>query len=355
MKARTNPWGTDNSLPLEKRDLSSLEAAILQTVAYSDVFDYPLTPAEIHRYLVGVRASWRIVQGLLDHGGAMSGLLVSQGGYFLIQGRDEIVETRRRRARVAAGMWPRAKRYGATIGQLPFVRMVAVTGALSMDNVEPDTDIDYLVVTEPGRLWLCRAMVVALVRLAARRGDTVCPNYFLSERTLALGEPNIFTAHELVQMVPIAGLETYRRMRCLNAWAARFLPNAFDAPRQVGSHRDNGRTPSPDGNSEEQPLLRSMAEAALRTSMGSRLEQWEMSRKVCKLSRQADPRAGGDAWEGDCPVETNFSADRCKGHFDSHRRRTLDAFTQRLRSLDVAFPEVTASGAESRSEGGFDA
>jgi hypothetical protein len=351
MNAQGDPRSTDGSTSLEKRDLAAVEAAILQAVAYSDVFDYPLTAAEIHRYLVGVRASWRTVRGFLDHWRPLSGRLAFQDGYFLIPGREDIVDIRLRRAQESAEIWPRARRYGAAIGQIPFVRMVAVTGALAMDNAEPHTDIDYLVITEPGRLWLCRALVVALVRLASRRGDVICPNYLLSERTLALGEPNIFTAHELVQMVPIRGLETYQRMCRLNSWAAGFLPNAFDAPRRISAGGGKDHIPSQDGDSRGRPFYWNVTEAVLRTSVGARLEEWEMRRKVRKLSLKADLRAGEDAAEGaDSVEEICFSADRCKGHFDNHRRRTINAYSERLRSLAVAFPQAATSPVDSVAE-----
>ena len=70
-------------------------------------------------------------------------------------------------------MSAQAVRYGLTIARLPFVRMVAVPGALTMDNVEPGDDVDYLIVTAPDRLWLCRAVVIELVvKPAARRPRT---------------------------------------------------------------------------------------------------------------------------------------------------------------------------------------
>src|SRR5260370_36997232 len=86
---------------------------------------------------------------------------------------------------------------------------------------------------ERGRVWLCRAIVVGLVRTAALRGVELCPNYFLSERALVLDERNLFTAHEAAQMVPLTGIETYQRMRTLHRWTETFLPNAGGHPRRL--------------------------------------------------------------------------------------------------------------------------
>lgn len=290
----------------------SVEEGILQAVAYADVFDYPLTAEEVHRYLVGVPASLATVREVLHNGSLVPRYLVRHQRFFSLPGREGTVETRRRRAEVACQKWPRAAYYGRIIAGLPFVRMVAVTGALAVDNVEPDADIDYLIVTEPGRLWLCRALVIGVVHLAARRGDVLCPNYFLSEQALALEERNLFTAHELVQMVPVTGLDVYHRMRQLNTWAHRFLPNALGPPRWM------------DISVAPWPRARAAAEAALRTSIGTWLERWEMNRKVRKFSRQN----GGT-------VEVAFCAHWCKGHFDNHGQRTLKAFQERLRALEL--------------------
>ncbi len=287
----------------------TVERAILYAVNYADVFDYPLTARQIHRYLVGVPAPLAVVEATLSNGN-----LVRQGDYFTLPGREAIVEVRRRRAEVSARMWPWAVRYGQTIARMPFVRMVAVTGALAMDNAEPDTDVDYFIVTQLGRLWLCRAAIIAMVvKPAARQGKELCPNYLLSERSLVLDERNLFTAHELTQMVPIGGLGVYRRMRRANRWTTRFLPNAGvdDPPRYVDPTLSPWR-----------PLY-NLVEVALRTPVGTWLEHWEMDRKVRKFSQQ-----GGDQ------TEVAFCESWCKGHFDSHGRYILEAFAQRVAGIE---------------------
>jgi len=197
------------------------------------------------------------------------------------------------------------------MSNLPFVRMVAVTGGLAMDNMA-DGDIDYLVITEPGRLWLCRALIVGLVRMAALRGTELCPNYFLSERAMVLNERNLFTAHEVTQMVPLAGLATYQHLRELNRWTDAYLPNASGAPRRMAAvepaHRGTHR----------------LVESTLRSRVCSPLEHWEMMRKVRKLGRQGNGHA-----------EAAFGPDWCKGHFGDHGQATLLRYAERLQSLQA--------------------
>lgn len=286
----------------------ALDHAILRTMAYADVFDYPLNAREIHRYLIRRRAARAVVETSLER--LATEKLNRLGEFYTLPGREQIVALRRERAWVAARLWPKALRYGRAIARLPYVRMVALTGALAVDNVAAGDDLDYLVVTAPGRLWVCRAGVILLVRRAALSGDTVCPNYFLAESALGYERPNLYAAHEMTQMVPLAGMVVYRRMLRLNPWVADYLPNAELPPRK----------PVVRGDLCGHSGARAAAEALLDTSLGARLESWEMARKIRKFDRQNGSSG-----------EVGFCADWCKGHFDGHERRTLSAYAERLR------------------------
>jgi hypothetical protein len=166
-------------------------------------------------------------------------------------------------------------------------------------------------------VWTCRALVTALARVAGSVGIRLCPNYVLAERALALAERTLYTAHELVQMVPVAGPETWQRMRDANPWVEAFLPNSATlAPPPVALRRAGG-------------ALARMAETALRGYIGDRLEaalaRWQASRLRGKLAR--GELSGGEA---------AFDADGYKGHFDGHGARILAMWEKRLRQLDGA-------------------
>jgi hypothetical protein len=289
---------------------SALHEAVVATLAYADVFDHPLTAAEVHRDLVAVRASPAQVRR------ALSGIpgLSCRDGYYALPGRQATVAIRLQRAAAAAGLWSRALRWGRALAALPLVRMVAITGALAVDSVDPGADIDYLVVAAAGRVWVCRALVTALARLVSLRGAALCPNYLISEDALVIALHNLYTAHELVQMVPVAGPATFLRMLEANRWIGELLPNAGALPTARVE-------PGPVGGA-----LARLVEAALHGRLGdaleARLQRWQSAR----LRRKIDAgRLGGH--------EASFGADGYKGHFDAHGERIMAAWEARVLEL----------------------
>jgi hypothetical protein len=187
--------------------------------------------------------------------------------------------------------------------------MVAVTGALAVDNIGTRPDIDLLVVAAEGRVWICRRLIIALVRAARFLGDDLCPNYIISARKLDLDQQDLFTAHELAQMVPIYGGVQYRKMIARNAWAFHYLPAAFRTDSSAVPGIKPGR-------------LRKLAERALTSRLLDGWERWELARLQSKLRPLV-----GDAAEVIC------SPQQCKGHTGLHRQWVTERYTQRLSEL----------------------
>ena len=285
------------------------EIAILRTVLYADVFDYPLTLDEIHRYLIGESLPLESI-----HSSLVSSIWLSQridrvNGYYVVSGRVALAEARHHRSTYAEKMWRDARWYGKWIAYCPFVRMVAVTGALAMDNVQPNDDIDYLVVTAPRRVWLARACAILIVRLARIGGVNLCPNYVLSESALAQARLDLYVAHEIAQMIPLAGYDIYRQMRSVNAWVENFLPNARSLPRTNpvdGSHK-LWRTPQ------------RLFEKLLSGAVGDALENWERDRKMKKFRSQM--RGSNSA--------ALLDETQVKGHFNDYGSRALKDYEDR--------------------------
>ena len=289
--------------------LISLPEAVKRTMAYADVFDYPLTAPEIQRYLIGYAASLETINSFLQEAPA---LYPQMDGFYTLPGRTGLVEVRKQRAQNSLALRKHAWRYAKIMQQLPFIRMVALTGSLAVDNVTHGADIDYLIVTQGGRLWLARALVLLLGRFSRLQRVTLCPNYLITLRALYFNDQTFYTAHELAHMVPLVGLDTYTEIRRQNSWVTRFLPNAGGPPP---------------GASECKPLsaalLRRAGETILSTPPADWVERWEMQRKIQKLKRQQS-----------ASQEVLFSADVCKGHDQRHQARTQSAWRDRLRGLE---------------------
>lgn len=296
---------------------ANLIRSISHTLAYADVFDYPLTAQEVYRYLPAANVSFEeILTALHDER-----FFVRVREYFCLPGREEIAETRERRTAIAARFWPRAIRYGRIIASLPFVRMVAVTGSLAVNNTDEGTDVDYMIVTAPDHLWTCRALALLVARFARLEGVCLCPNYLVTTNALVLKERSLYVAHELVQMIPISGMNMYSKLRRLNDWTEEYLPNATGAPE------------SPRGvkQAKKRTFIQILLEILFRLPVFRWLEKWEMDRKIARLRR-----------EQSSSLESYFSADVCKGHLGRHGENLVTALAARLQR--TTSPVLTPKG-----------
>lgn len=285
-------------------NLPTLQNAILETLAYSDVFDYPLTFDELHRYLT-ISAPRAELEACLSDMSFVS----TESGFYFLANRDETVHIRMAREQASKVAFQRACRYGYFLGSLPFVRMVALTGSLAMLNLSRDADMDYMLVTQPGRLWLARAFAVLFGRLIRITGDRICVNLLVSESALEWHPQDLYSAREMCQMVPLAGNDVYQRLRAVNAWTKSFLPNADSEPDLTSAVKRS-------------PVFQKWLEIPLAGKFGDVLEAWAMHLQLKKITRTYG--SGNEA---------NFSADLCQGNFHDHRRGTEESFNERLALL----------------------
>ena len=213
-----------------------MESAIITTLGYHDLFDYPLTQSEIKKFLIAnskfqmTNAKFKI-QNLIK-----KRKIQKKNNFYFLTGRGKIIKTRQRRKKISQRKLIIAQRVSRYLRLIPSIKMIAVTGAIAIDNARKDDDIDFLIITSAERLWLTRILVVSLIELLGKRRrpqdlnpvDKICLNIFLDENHLGLpkNKRNLFTAHEIVQIKVIYQKDNlYQKFLKANQWLKKFLPN----------------------------------------------------------------------------------------------------------------------------------
>jgi hypothetical protein len=287
--------------------MTDLERAILRTILYADVFRFALTLAELHFYLIHAETvTLAEIERTLQQSPVLQEHLCLAEGYITLATTPDYIALRQQREQLAEALLPPAQQYGAWLAQLPFVRMVALTGALAVRNpAHVHDDFDYLLVTTRGRVWLARACSIVLVRLAHLRGIALCPNYILAEDQLVQHRQDLYIAHEVAQMQPLYGAPLYQQLRQLNRWTSAYLPNAQPPLNAVPQH---------------QHWFKRALEWLFSGKIGDWLENWEYQRKQARFLPQVG-QTGADA---------RIDAHNVKGHFEDHGYPILRHYQERL-------------------------
>ncbi len=201
---------------------TALQRAVRQTLAYADLFDYPLTLPEIHYGLFGVSASFAEVrQAVL----AMrnNGEITEKESYHYFNGRAAVVNLRQHRAVISGELLKKNRRWLGLVQSFPFVRCVALSGALAFQNCKRDDDLDLFLVVEKGRLWTVYAGLVALLKFFGKR-RRLCLNCLIDTEQMRFADQDLFVAHQIAFLQPLSGAECFRQFFQANVWCGRYLP-----------------------------------------------------------------------------------------------------------------------------------
>ena len=200
------------------------------TLFYHDIFDYPLTEEEVKFWAPGKRLKDSIVK---------VGRIEKKKAFFFLKGREMAIKEREKKEKLSAIKIEKAKKGTNVISLIPTVRMIGLTGALAMNNAQAASDVDLLIITRKGTLWVTRLATVAILGLfgiprnsgGKVERDKLCLNMWLDESDLVWNreDRNFYTAHEIAQIVPLVNKEnTYERFIYLNRWIKDFWPNIVE-------------------------------------------------------------------------------------------------------------------------------
>lgn len=298
---------------------NAVDEHILRTLLYYDIFHYPLRADEVHRFLGAPLEHEDYIYSRLRVLAAHR--YISQfGDFFGIQPSESDAVRRAKGNAEAERLTVLARKKARLIGSFPFVRGVMASGSLSKGYMDKKSDLDFFIVTAPGRLWIARTLLVMYKRIFLFNSHKYfCVNYFVDEQHLEIEEKNLFTATELATALPLYGPEHYHNLLKANPWLINFFPNF--RPRTI-----EGVAPS------KRRGLKKILEAFFNLAPFSRLnhyfkkmtlQRWE------KLYRRDYPDA-------DFKVAFKTKDHASKNHPRNYQRKVMDLYADKVKAFGLS-------------------
>ncbi len=147
------------------------------------------------------------------------------------------VESRRQRLVVSESKLKIALRAVKKIRSVPFLRAVFVCNSVGSGLAHDGSDIDFFIISFPGRIWLVRFFTNLILKFwglrtfGKKHKNKICLSFFVDEKNLDLQplcavKNDIHFIYWLHQMVPIYDPDNlYFSFLKANSWTNDYLPN----------------------------------------------------------------------------------------------------------------------------------
>ena len=245
---------------------------ILATLAYFNMFDYPLKKREILIFLGNADERHEFEQALSDL--VDESAVFKVGEFYSLHNNYSLSERRIKGNGKAVMMLKKANKVAKIISAFPYVRAVAVSGSLSKNFADDSADIDFFIITAANRLWIARSFLHLFKKLTflVHMQHYYCMNYFIDEAEPMIVEKNIYTAIEIATLLPLRGTVVFENFYTANRWTKKFLPNNY---MHISSAKETGSN-----------WLKSITEWLFSNKIGDRLDNYCMKITANSWSRK---------------------------------------------------------------------
>jgi hypothetical protein len=296
--------------------LNPLKKSIIRTLAYYDIFSYPLTADEIYYNLDENHTTPEEVKKELES--LYSNQLIQfKNNFYLLNNDDSYIRRREAGNELAVKRLKTARRVSGFISRFPFIRGILLSGSISKGFMEEDSDIDYFVITHPNRVWFSRLMLMLFKKIFLFNSKKIfCINYFVDSENLEIEEKNIFTATELVTLLPTFGREIYDELYKKNIWVKQFFPNYPKRDTREVLNRKDG-------------VIKSLLERILGRKLGDKIDDYAMV-----LFDKFNKTKYKDYDKEEFKIAFKSSKKESKHHPKFFQKKVLKEFDKKIKSLE---------------------
>jgi len=222
--------------------MNEVEKSILKTIAWFDIFDFPLTAWEIYKYNFQT-LNFEKIKETLEKSEELKKIIGYKHGFYFLKGKNDLVEIRKKRYLIAEKKYKKLLKIAKILALIPFIKAIAVSDGLSYNNSKEEDDIDLFIITSKNRIWMVRFFSILVLKILKARPskkkkkDKICLNFFVSEENLNLEKlllkekneiPDIYFIYWVSWLYPIYYENNiWQRFIKENLWLKKYLPNWF--------------------------------------------------------------------------------------------------------------------------------
>lgn len=246
--------------------------SLIKTFLYFAIFKHPLTKQEALRYCQYTTSSIDAeLNELLD-----KKLLFKIQHFYLPYNYPQWVERRIKGNMLSENKMIKAKKMAKILNYFPYVRSVMVSGSLSKGFMDEKSDIDFFIIMRPGSLAISKFLMGLFRRFFAPK--SFCINFLIDTDNLKIQKKNLYTAIEMVTLIPMIDANLYKIfMRVNMSWIRNFLPNAIPGDPEI----------LPFKKKRLQTILEAIFSSSLGTKLDAKLRQKYKRRLAIKAARES--------------------------------------------------------------------